>query len=69
MSLSVGWQDIDTDTVRENVQKYTDFVPPALKDLEEFRGNTIQKVLQERKENGEAFLEKDELLKLVEWKL
>ena len=44
----------------------------ALKDLDqlnELRYHTIPETLRSRKDDGEAFLEKAELVSLVDWKL
>ena len=46
-----------------------DNAPQALSLLNELRYITIPQTLQSRKADGDAFLEKTELVSLVEWKL
>lgn len=48
---------------------FAERAPKKMQGLEELRYNEIPKVLAQRKEDGEAFLEKTEVQSLIEWKL
>ncbi|KAL8664187.1 MAG: hypothetical protein Q9202_003265 [Teloschistes flavicans] len=48
---------------------FAERAPKKIQGLEELRYNEIPKVLAQRKEDGEAFLEKTEVQSLIEWKL
>ena len=52
-----------------NRDAYESFIPPELRELDDFRLHGIPKLLEERKKEGEAFLEKTELANLMDWKL
>ena len=48
---------------------YQDNIPDKVQGLEELRLRAIPEVLAQRREDGNAFLEKTEVTGLVEWKL
>ncbi|CAK4026409.1 Hypothetical predicted protein [Lecanosticta acicola] len=49
--------------------EYPELVPSKLKDLDQFRYETIQNILNDRRTKGSAYLLKEDVVKLVEWKL
>lgn len=49
--------------------EYPSVVPAKLADLEEQRLTIVPSALARRREEGKSCLVKDELIKLVEWKL
>lgn len=57
--------------VRQSVEDYRDYAPESLKDLDPFRYDTLPKTLRKRCEdnNSATSLTKNEVVKLVEWKL
>ena len=55
--------------LRKHVLSYESHVPPKLQELETFRLKEIPATLMRRDLDGGAFLEKEEVIKLVEWKL
>ena len=48
---------------------YESHVSPDVQGLESFRLNETPEALAQRKKNGKAFLEKEEVTNLVQWKL
>ena len=48
---------------------YNSHVPPDIRRLDALRLNDTPEALAQRKKNGEAFLEKEEVTSLVQWKL
>jgi hypothetical protein len=56
-------------TIKEYVQAYPQYVPKQLEELDPVRYETMPDTLRKRKAEGESYLEKDEVLKLVKWKL
>lgn len=48
---------------------YEKYLPPKVKGLEKLRLEEVPGVLEQRREDGKAFLEKTEVTNLVEWKL
>ena len=68
MSLKAG--RIDLATFMSYLEKYPEHVPEKLGELEEFRMHKLPATLQQRKqESKDICVTKDELVKLVEWKL
>jgi hypothetical protein len=63
-------ENITTDTFREVLSRYSNEIPSKLEELEVFRMDTLPEILQQRRDskNG-SWMEKSELVKLVEWKL
>ena len=55
--------------LRKHVLSYESHVPPKIQELETFRLKEIPATLMRRDLAGGAFLEKEEVTKLVEWKL
>jgi hypothetical protein len=51
------------------LSRYQNHVPPKLAELDDLRFNTIPSSLESRRVNGKAWLEKEELQNLVDWKL
>ena len=49
--------------------RYQDAVPAKLHDLDKLRFESIPEKVAQRKEGFDAFLEKEEVESLVEWKL
>lgn len=64
-------KNIDKDAFQAILERYDALVPERLSDLETFRLKELPKILETRRENnkGSTWMEKDELVKLVEWKL
>ena len=56
-------------TIREYVQAYPQYVRIQLKELDPVRYESMPETLRQRKAEGELYLVKDEVLKLVKWKL
>lgn len=48
---------------------YDSYLPPKILGLEKLRFEEVLEVLEARREEGGAFLEKTEVTALVEWKL
>jgi len=57
--------------VRQSVKEYPDYAPESLKDLDPFRYDNLPKTLRKRREDNKSAisLTRDEVVKLVEWKL
>jgi hypothetical protein len=53
----------------QTLAQYPETVPSKLADLEEQRLSIIPAALRDRKAKGEAYLTKDEVATLVDWKL
>ena len=51
------------------LERYLPLIPSSLQPLTTFRGDTLPEQVEKRREDGEAYIIKDELVKLVEWKL
>lgn len=60
---------ISSDDFDHILAQYPETVPSKLADLEEQRLSTIPSTLKERKTKGKAYLTKDEVATLVDWKL
>ena len=54
---------------KHHVAGYSSTVPKDLESLEEQCRETIPSILAQRKEDGEAYLDKTEVTILLEWKL
>lgn len=48
---------------------YESFIPSELRELDDIRLDKIPRLLQQRKTEGDAFLERTELSHLMDWKL
>lgn len=56
--------------IRASVEAYPQYIPPQLEELDPLRYEGLPSLLKQRRaSNGSAYLEKDEVVKLVEWKL
>lgn len=55
--------------LKQHLLSYESHVPPKIQGLESFRLKEIPVTLMRRYLDGGAFLEKEEVTKLVEWKL
>jgi hypothetical protein len=67
--MSLKPKSIDRDACKTIISRYARTVPAKLLPLEDFR-NKLPGILKRRvEEDGDAWLEKEELTKLVEWKL
>jgi hypothetical protein len=62
---------IDKQLFDTSLTRYGEHIPEKLRELEKFRMEELPSILKERgsKNRGETWMEKDELVKLVEWKL
>jgi len=56
-------------TLQSYVESYDALVPSKIAGLEELRLNTVPETLAQRKKDNDAFLEKTEVVSLIEWKL
>jgi hypothetical protein len=60
---------ISNDDFEQILAQYSETVPSKLIDLEEQRLSTIPATLKERKAKRNAYLTKEEVATLVDWKL
>lgn len=60
---------ITLETLQSHLLSYESHVPDKIQGLESLRGKDIPETLAQRTKNGNAFLEKNEVTSLVEWKL
>ena len=60
---------ITHESIKSLIQSYPSHIPPKLQELDHLRFEEIPDKLAQRKQDGEAFLEKSEVCTLVEWKL
>jgi hypothetical protein len=67
--MALKSDQIDLETFNQVLDKYDSLLPGNLKDLTKFRGQELPDLVASRKQDGEAYVTKDELVKLVEWKL
>jgi len=56
-------------TLQTHLTSYESHVPSKIAGLEELRLTTIPETLTQRTKDGDPFLEKTEVTRLVEWKL
>ena len=63
------WDVIKSSDLKAAVERYPEHVPSGLEDLEKARLITLPRSLRERKNNGNSYLDRQQLLELVEWKL
>lgn len=69
MNSSHNADNITYDSIQSTSKRYGKVVPPQLSGLDGLRLRDIPEVLNQRKVDGDVFLEKTEVLSLVEWKL
>ena len=55
--------------LKTRLLSYDSHIPPDIRRLDSLRLNDTPEALAQRKKNGEAFLEKEEVTSLVQWKL
>jgi hypothetical protein len=68
--MARGPEDITNDAFGEVLSRYSSEIPSKLEDLEIYRMETLPELLQQRRGlKGGSWMEKTELVKLVEWKL
>jgi len=60
---------IDRKTFNEILERYETLLPENLRDLTTFRAKELPGLVAERKKDGNSYITKPELVKLVEWKL
>ena len=70
MAKSLTFKKITPDDLTACLNRYDDVVPDTLRELDEYRFATIPAELKKRRDaKGGAWLAKEEVQKLVEWKL
>lgn len=70
MAISLSFKNITPDDFATHLDRYQDLVPDSLHELDHYRFVTVPGLLKERRDaKGGAWLEKEEVQKLVEWKL
>ncbi|KAF2840832.1 hypothetical protein M501DRAFT_930211, partial [Patellaria atrata CBS 101060] len=69
MEPSLLADNISPENIKFNVGKYHFHVKQSLQELDQWRRKVIPGIVQERLKDGDAYLEKPEVEKLVEWKL
>ncbi|TLD35502.1 hypothetical protein E2P81_ATG01805 [Venturia nashicola] len=70
MAKSLSFMKIRPEEFATYLDRYNDIVPDNLRELDEYRFVTVPNLLQKRRgEKGGAWLEREEVQKLVEWKL
>ncbi len=69
MNASHNADSISYESIRLTAQRYESLVPSQISGLEELRLRDIPEVLNQRRIDGGAFLEKTEVISLVAWKL
>ncbi|KAK5139375.1 hypothetical protein LTR04_003630 [Oleoguttula sp. CCFEE 6159] len=69
MKPSQAADQISLDGLKAQLELYDGYIPEKLQSLEEKRLKTIPAALERRRQDGDAFLEKQEVQDLVEWKL
>ena len=69
MESTDGAAHVTYSDLKTHLLLYESHVPPNIQGLESLRINEIPETLAQRKKDGEAFLEKEEVKSLVEWKL
>lgn len=67
--MSLNYTSISKPTFNRTLARYSSTAPSKLLDLDTLRYETIPATLAKRTEEGEAFLKKEEVESLVEWKL
>lgn len=69
MKSSSNAANINQEAIRTHLSSYETFIPTSLQGLEKFRLDEVPETLAQRKKDGDAFLDKTEVITLVEWKL
>ena len=69
MKSSDGPSQINHSTFQSHLHRYEAHVPEKIHGLEEIRLREVPETLDQRRKDGSAFLEKTEVVALVDWKL
>lgn len=69
MEASLQPDKIKLEDFSSYLKTYNSVVPSKIQGLQELRLRQIPEVLEQRRKDEDAFLEKTELTSLVEWKL
>ena len=69
MESTDGAAHVTYSDLQTHLLSYNSHVPPDIRRLELLRLKDTPEALAQRKKNGEAFLEKEEVTSLVQWKL
>lgn len=69
MKPSLNADKLSYEDFKENLSKYETHVPSSIQGLEELRLREVPEVLEQRRKDGNALLEKTDVTGLVEWKL
>ena len=69
MKSSQSADKISYDGIQTKLHQYESHVPAKISGLEKLRLEDVPETLNQRKGEGEPFLEKTEVTALVEWKL
>lgn len=69
MKPEVSAPNITYAEFKAHLEAYQDYMPEKIQGLEEIRMREVPEVLAQRAKDGEAYLEKTEVMGLVEWKL
>ena len=65
----LSYTEISKETFDEILSQYPSAVPDNLRELDAFRYDEIPATVAQRAETEKAYLKKEEVVKLVEWKL
>ncbi|KAI9729360.1 MAG: hypothetical protein M1834_006883 [Cirrosporium novae-zelandiae] len=69
MKSSLSFDNISLDDFKNALARYHQTIDSKLQGAEQFRNETVPDVLVKRREENNAFLEKTDLVGLVDWKL
>lgn len=69
MKTSLGPDKISYDEYKGHLGMYDHYLPAKIQALDHLRLEEVPEVLEMRRKDGDAFLEKTEVTALVEWKL
>lgn len=69
MKPSLGPDTISYDDFKGHLGMYEHYLPAKIEGLDQIRLEEVPEVLEMRRKDGDAFLEKAEVTALVEWKL
>lgn len=69
MKPSLSPDMISYDDYKGHLGMYEHYLPAKIEGLDQLRLDEVPEVLETRRKDGDAFLEKTEVTALVEWKL
>lgn len=69
MKFNLNASSLSYSDFKYHLGNYPDYVPKKIQGLEELRLHEVPEILNQRRKEGNAFLEKTEVTGLVEWKL